>query len=545
VKKIPIEWRISAALLVAGAVIFGRTYGFPFLKYDDPLYVTENPVVRGGLTAEGIRWAFTTTYAAGRHPLTWLSHMTDVSLFGLDAGMHHLVNVFFHLANTLVLFFLLRRISGAVWRSAIVAALFCLHPLHVESVAWVAERRDVLSTLFYFLAIWGYGRYAEARTVGRWLPVFLFTALGLLAKPMVVTLPFVLLLLDLLPLSAQRDGGENGVPAPIRSLSWWGRRVLEKIPLFLLSAVSSLATLDALHRGAAYDPLPFRIRAGTAAVACVTYIGKMFLPVSLSVFYPHPRRFLSMTAAGLSALLLLAITAAAVSQWRRRPWLTFGWLWYVGVLVPVSGLVPAGTHAMADRYTYIPLVGLFLALTWELAGIAEKRNLPVRYRAAFAGAVLAVLSAATWIQLDYWRSPAALFTHALEVTENNWVAHAALGEEALEAGQYADAADHFRATLQIVWNGSARNNLGIALVRLGRPNEAIPLLSDLARDEPMNASARFHLGMALLQKGRFDEAAARFRETLGIDPSYPDAMKDLRLAEAGGHGGGQPTPGMP
>jgi tetratricopeptide (TPR) repeat protein len=518
---------IAAGLLAAVAAVYARSAGFDFINYDDPKYILENPAVRDGLTPEGVRWAFTATWAANWHPLTWLSHMLDVSLFGLDAGKHHLASVGFHMLNTLLLFHLLRRMTGTLWRSAFVAALFGLHPLHAESVLWIAERKDLLCGLFFFLSLWAYLRHAERPGAARYLPVLLFAALALLSKPMAVTLPFVMLLLDFWPL-----GRLPGAPAPpdrppLPRLPP-ARLLLEKAPLIAMSAASCVVTWHAQAAGGAVRAIPAGIRFQNAAVSYAAYIGKMLWPSGLAVFYPHPMESIAAWKVAGAALLLAAATIAALRAVRSAPWLAVGWGWYAGMLVPVIGLVQAGNQAMADRYTYLPLVGLFIAAAWGLYAAAERLAIPPRATAAAAAALLAALALASWRQAGYWRDSSALFTHALEVTGDNWVGRSVLGEKALEAGRWAEAADHFRAVLRVEpFSVEARNNLGAALMKQGKVDEAVSFLEETVRMNPRVAGVRFNLGLALKQQGRLDEAAAQFREVLRISPGDRAAQRQL------------------
>jgi tetratricopeptide (TPR) repeat protein len=526
-RRPPASYGIAIGLAAAVAVVYGRSAGFEFINYDDPKYVLENPMVRGGLTPAGIRWAITATWAANWHPLTWLSHMLDVSLFGLDAGKHHLVSVGFHLLNTLLLFRLLLRMTGTLWRSAFVAALFALHPLHAESVLWIAERKDVLSGTFFFLALGAYLRYAERPGRARYLLVMLLSALGLMAKPMLVTLPFVLLLLDFWPLG--RLPGSVAAPdrPPLPSVPP-GRILLEKLPLLALSAASCILTWHAQVVAGATRAIPAGIRIENAVVSYAAYIGKMLWPSSLAVFYPHPMDSIAAWKIGGAALLLAVVTAVALRLVRTAPWLAAGWFWYLGTLVPVIGLVQAGNQAMADRYTYLPLVGLFVVAAWGLAGLAAGLAIPPRATAAAAGLLLAALAACSWIQAGYWRDSSALFTHALEVTGDNWVGRSVLGEKALEAGRWEEAADHFRAVLRVEpFSVEARNNLGAALLKMGKVDEAVSFLEETVRMDPGVAGVRFNLGLALKQQGRLDEAAAQFREVLRISPGDRAAQRQL------------------
>ncbi|MFL6233870.1 MAG: glycosyltransferase family 39 protein [Thermoanaerobaculia bacterium] len=385
-----------------------------------------------GITRAGLAWAMTAKVASNWHPLTMLSHMLDSQLFGLDPAGHHATSLLLHLGNVLLLFEVLRRMTGAAGRSAAVAALFAVHPAHVESVAWVAERKDVLSALFWILAMGAWARYARQPSIGRYLLVALLMTLGLTAKPMVVTLPFALLLLDVWPLDRLALG--------------WRRLLIEKLPLLALSAASSLITLQYQKTSLApLDVVPWSLRAANALVSYVAYLGKLFLPRHLAVFYPIPLEIPAWKIAG-AALLLIALTAFSVWRARREPWLLTGWLWFLGTLVPVIGLVQVGRQAMADRYTYLPSIGLFLAVVWSVAGLGRKHRALL---AAAATIVILALAAITRIQISYWSDSATLYRHALAVTGDNYLAHIGLGKALMAEKDWNGAAEQFRAALAL------------------------------------------------------------------------------------------------
>jgi protein O-mannosyl-transferase len=410
---------ICVSLLLAVALVFGQTVGHEFINYDDQQYVYENPQVEGGLTLRGIAWAFTTSHASNWHPLTWLSHMVDCQLYGLHAGGHHLTNILLHAAAAILLFLVLWRMTGDLWPSAFVAAVFAVHPLRAESVAWVAERKDVLSGLFFLLILWAYVSYARHPfSPIRYLTVVVLFALGLMAKPMLVTLPFLLLLLDYWPL------GRIGLPAAGGGSFPFPRRVVvEKIPLLALAIASCMATfLVQVKAVVALDAIPISSRIANALVSYVAYMGNFFYPMGLAVFYPLPASGLPIWKVVGSTLALTGVSVAA-QAWRRRfPYLFVGWFWYLGMFVPVIGLVQVGSHSMADRYTYLPQIGLCLAVTWGVTQIAVSRH----YRRWVCGvaSVLAVLvlMGIAWRQTSYWRDSETLFTHALACTANNYIA---------------------------------------------------------------------------------------------------------------------------
>lgn len=448
-KRLPVLLAAALALLILLA--FLPVLGNGFVNLDDGHYVTRNFWVRKGLTRGGLAWIWTANVANNWHPLTVLSHMLDCQIFGLVPAGHHLTSLFLHLANVLLLFEVLRRMTGAVWRSAAVAALFGVHPLHVESVAWVAERKDVLSAFFWILAMGAYARYALRPSLGRYLLVALAMALGLMAKPMVVTLPFVLLLLDVWPLGRLRF--EPG----------WGRRLarlaVEKLPLLGLSAAASLVTLQYQTTSLVdLEVVPWKLRLANAAVSYAAYLGKLLLPRNLAVFYPLPLEIPAWKAAGAAALIAV-LTALAVWRARKAPWLLVGWLWFLGTLVPVIGLVQVGRQAMADRYTYLPSIGLFLAACWGLAELAGDRAGRRAVLAAASVMAILALAAATRAQVRHWSDSVALFQHALEVTEDNYVAHIGLAKALATERDWAGAAEHYRAALAL--------RPGLREVRLG------------------------------------------------------------------------------
>ncbi len=532
-RKYPVPASFLAVLSVLVLAVFLRTGGNSFITLDDNDYVCRNPRVAAGLTAEGLHFAFTTDMDAGWIPLTWLSRMADVSLFGMDAGKQHLVNVLFHLLNTLLLFLVLRRMTGRDWESAAVAALFGVHPLHVESVAWVVERKDVLAGFFWMLAMGAYARYAAEPSPSRYLPVAVFFLLGMMSKPTVVTLPFVLLLLDYWPLCRLRAFGvaksEEGAPA-FRPASA-GRLVLEKLPLFALSAAVSAAVFF-MHRNigcmADSDVLPLWARGGNALVSCVAYLRKTVWPSDLAVFYPHPGTHLAVWKIAASALVLSGATAAVVAFARRRRWLATGWFWFLGTLVPVIGLVQAGSQSMADRYTYLPLIGVFLIAAWGGSELASLWTNGRRVLSALGGAVILLLAGVSFVQAGYWKDSVTLYARAVEVTENNWLVQNQLGLTYYDLGRCEEAVAAFRKALKIrpgragIWN-----NLGMAYLRLGRHEEGFAAYREALRIDPGFADAWVNSGAAFRKIGRFREAVAAYREAARLAPNDADAWNGL------------------
>lgn len=531
---------VVLALLFAGAfALYSPALHHPFIDLDDPQYVTENPHLAGGLTPAAVAWAFSSFDAANWHPLTWLSHLADVSLFGFAPAGHHFTSVLLHAVNTVLLFLFFWRTTRALWSSGILAALFAVHPLRVESVAWVAERKDVLSASFWLLTMLAYAAYAQRGGRSRYALVVALFALGLLAKPMLVTLPLALLLLDLWPLGRwrlARDGARD-----------LGRLVLEKVPLLALAVLSSVITFVAQRRGGALrggEFLPFAGRAANALLSYAKYIGKTLWPAALAPFYPLPATAPPLASAALSAALLLAISAAAVALVRRRPYLLVGWLWFLGTLAPVIGLIQVGEQAMADRYMYLPGIGLLVMAVWGLADLAGAVRAPrAALIAAAAGAVIA-LSAVTFVQLGYWSSTRTLFAHAKAVVKDNWFAEFVLGSALEKEGAVDQAIDQYRAALRLRPSRPAlHNNLGHALFTQGRVDEAIAEYREALHLLPRFVGALNNLGQATEEQGRVDEAIRIYQQALQIEPDDPDVHNNLgralflkgRLPDAIGH----------
>jgi tetratricopeptide (TPR) repeat protein len=532
-------------LLVATTLsVYWQVRKHEFVNLDDDLYVTENRYVQAGLTQEGVVWAFTDTSQADLWlPLTWLSLMLDSELYGLKAGGYKFTNVLFHLANTLLLFLVLKRMTGRLWPSAFVAGLFALHPLHVESVAWVTERKDVLSTLFWMLTMWAYLGYVERPGIKRYLVVISMFILGLMAKPMLVTLPFVLLLLDYWPLNRLHQAGNDlggerchRPPANLVKSNSLFSLVLEKSPLIFLAAVTSVATLLAQHRGGALesvDFLPIKARIANSLVAYVSYIGKMIWPRPLAVFYPHPGSGLPLWQAVGAGLLLACISVVLVRASRRYPYLMVGWFWYLGTLVPVIGLVQAGVQAMADRFTYVPLIGLFIITAWGIPDLLARWR---HRRIVLSLAAIAILSMAmifSWLQIQLWQNSLSLFEHTLSVTQNNWLVHNNLGLALMESGRLNEAVSHISEALRIKPDyAEAHNNLGVALGEGGNLNEAISHYSEALRIKPDYAEAHNNLGIALARQGRLQEAVNHFSEAVRVNPDFAKAHNNLGIALA-------------
>ena len=515
---------ICLLIIALNLAIYAQTVTFDFVLYDDPDYVTQNPVVQEGVTAGGMAWALTAMHASNWHPLTWVSHMLDFQLFGFNAGGHHLTSVLLHILNTLALFVLFRRLTAEPWPSAFVAALFAVHPLHVESVAWVAERKDVLSTLFFLLATLAYVGYVHKGGAWRYAGVAVLFALGLMAKPMVVTLPLVLLLLDYWPLRRQQS---------------WAKLVVEKLPLFALSAASSVLTMISQRAGGsmeATDLVPLHFRIVNATISYARYLGKIVWPTDLAVLYPHPNLAggtpwdaWQLAAAG-SLLVVITVLVVALAGRRRYP--VVGWFFFVITLLPVIGLVQVGQQAIADRYTYVPSIGLFVVVAWgALDGLRSLPWNPTVKRAVIAIAASAVVvagAAASSVQVSHWRNSLTLFERTLAVTAPTPIMLSNLGVVLAEQRRFDEAIDCQRRALEIKPDyGRAHNNLGITLQLTGRLDEAIQHYRWAVEINPDSAAAHNNLATALRAAGRSSEAVEHYRRAVEIDPGLDRARRSL------------------
>jgi tetratricopeptide (TPR) repeat protein len=537
---------ISVLLVLATLAAYGGAGENGFVEtHDDNEYVTHNPHVRAGLTADGVIWALTATAAANWHPLTWLSLMLDAQWNGANPRGYHWTNVILHAANAVLFFLVWWRMTGAVWRSALLAALFALHPLHVESVAWISERKDVLSTLFWVLAMAAYTGYVRQPGVGRYLLVVLLFALGLTAKPMLVTLPFVFLLLDYWPLrriatEAEKSADSRAIghppdPIPRFSHASFAWLIVEKIPLLVLSLASAGVTLAVQSAGGAVmsvEKVPLEDRLGNALVAYGRYVGKALWPTDLAAFYPlvaSGRPLWQLLAAGLTIAI---ITASVILMRRRYPYLLVGWLWYLGTLVPVIGLVQVGMQALADRYTYIPLLGLFVMVSWGLADLGDSWRIPVSVRAAGTALVLAGCLVLTRAQVRYWRDDLVLWKHALEVTKANSLAHLNYGLALDWQGRVGSAIAEYQQALQLRDPfPEARYNLARALARQGQWEEAVRNYELALPGNPNAAEIHSNLGVALAQQGKLEEACAHFALAVRLNPSLPSVYVNLGLTQ--------------
>ena len=523
------RWLAVLLLIAATLVVYAPVWEFGFVDLDDDLYILDNLRVQSGLSWTNVGWALTALKAGFWHPLTWLSHMADCQIFGLQPAGHHVTSLVIHLANTVLLFWVLQLMTSALWPSALVAALFSLHPLNVESVAWIAERKNVLSTFFGLLAIWAYVKYVEKPDWRRYLFLTALFVLGLMSKPMLVTLPCVLLLLDYWPLN--RFGADPG-----KFFKKLPELALEKAPLLLLSLTAGPLALLAESRAGALPDLgafPLSVRFSNALVAYTSYLSKLFWPTDLVPFYPHPGASLEIWRIVLSFVFLIAVSVVVVRRARSVPYLVVGWLWYLGTLFPVSGLIQVGGHAMADRYAYLPLIGVFILLVW--GGWGWLGDFPVARR--WGGAALLCLfvgmMVTTRTQLNHWQSSVALFEHVIRSTENNHLAHNNLGIALLERGRMEEAAAQFAEALKIKpGNSTSLFNLGLTMKRRGKTEEAERYFLKALEENPTLAVAHNNLGIILEEQGASEEAFQHFHQAVRLDPRLPAAHTNLGRALA-------------
>jgi tetratricopeptide (TPR) repeat protein len=556
---------ISLCLVLMTLVVFGQIRYYDFLILDDYAYIVENPHVRSGLSVENVLWAFTSYW----HPLTWLSHMLDCEIYGLNPPGHHVHALLLHAANALLLFLVLRNMTGALWRSAFVAAVFALHPLRIESVAWVAERKDVLAAFFWMTTLWAYLKFTRKPSAANYILTIFIFAFGLMAKPTLVTLPFVVILLDYWPLGRFRFGLYNTIHSAdsggnIRSPAMI---ILEKVPLLLLAAGSSLVTFLAVKMAGGINPdaVPLALRAENALISYVKYLGEMIWPTDLAVLYPHSPDPLSFWSVAGSLFLLGCVSFVVFLQATRQPYLVVGWLWYLGTLVPVIGLVQVGAQTMADRFTYVPHVGLSIAAVWGVSDLTSRwprRNILL---AVISGLILCSLALSTHRQLPYWKDSISLLSRAIQVTRNNFLAHHFLGNalsrehrlpeaihqfsEALkinprhlpslynlafimaQEGMLEEATDHYNRALQLSPNDATiYNNLGNLLARQGKSGEAIRHYSKALEIKPDYAPAHNNLGNLFMEEGKTEQAIIHYSAALRIEPGLSEARHNLKLA---------------
>jgi protein O-mannosyl-transferase len=518
-------------LIVLTLSVYWQVLDFGFLNFDDNRYVTQNTHVNKGLTLKGVIWAFTQPYVSNWHPVTWLSHMLDFNIYGSNPSGHHLTNLLFHIANTLLLFGVLLKMTGAIWRCGLVAVLFALHPLNVESVVWIAERKNVLSTFFGLLTIWAYIGYVENKSVRRYLLVALFLALSLMAKPMLVTLPFVLLLLDFWPLKRGCEPVTH--TGSILKTQTLAKLIVEKIPLFILVTLASITTYIVQKSGGAMRSAEFSsfyFRTANALISYLDYLGKMLWPQGLSVFYPHPGNDLSAWKVLLCAGVLAGITIGVVRGIHRASYLAVGWFWYLGTMVPVIGIVQVGEQAMADRYMYVPMIGIFIAMAWALPESMKNGKLKL----APVLAIIPILIVLTWVQVSHWRNSITLFEHAISVTKTEApsfvIAYNNLGHALAGENRYEEAVTQFRRAIKINPHYSkAHNNLGHSLSELKRHDEAIEHYQQAINVEADYAEAFNNLANELAQKDKLEESIAYYKKAIHFKEDYAEAYFNLGI----------------
>jgi len=530
---------ITSLLLLGSLVGYWRVAGNQFIQsFDDAEYITQNAQIQNGLTVDGIKWAFTSGYAANWHPVTWISHMLDIQFFGLNPAGHHLMSLLLHLANTVILFFLLNRMTGGLWQSAFVAAIFALHPLHVESVAFVAERKDVLSTLFLLLTTWAYLLWTKRPTRRRYTSMMLLYALGLMTKPMLVTLPFVLLLLDYWPLSRMtaRSDERTKTTRATSTIRW--RTLLplisEKFPLFLLAAASGVVTMVVQRQYTAVqstDVFPMTTRIANALASYLQYLEKTVWPENLAFYYPHQGESLPVWQLPVALVILVAIMALVFRVRYSKPYLAVGWLWYLGTLVPVIGLVQVGGQALADRYMYVPMIGLLLMAAWGINDVTSRWAHRRTTVAIASGGLMIVLIILTQKQVGFWGNSFTLLQRAVDVTENNWLAHNNLGFAYFQQGKMDDALSHLGEAVRINPNYTqAHINMAIVLDGQGRTKEAREHYIAALRLNNNLPEAHCNVGIGFYREGRNEEAISHYVEALRLKPDFFEAHVNLATA---------------
>ena len=549
-QKLPNKYLVCGIYLfltIITLAVFGQICRHDFVDYDDGQYVTRNDHVKNGFSIGSIKWAFTEPHVANWHPLTSMSHMLDCELFGLNPFGHHLVSLLLHVINTLLLFAILKKITRKIWLSAIVALIFAIHPLRMESVAWVSERKDVLSGMFWMLTMYAYVRYAQVPGTKRYIPVVLFFVLGLMSKPMVITLPFVLLLMDYWPLNRLKVGKQaelkvkNKEPGDEIKKFSAGTLILEKVPLFLLMIASSIVTFIFQRWGGGinnFETWPLRERLSNAAVSYVRYIGKIFYPAKLTPFYPHPGNSLALWQVILAVMILLAITFIVIRMRRTRPYLLIGWLWFLGTMVPVIGLIQVGSQAMADRYTYIPSIGLYIAVVWLVAELTKNNRIMKVTASVLTALIIVSLMLSTFWQLQYWKNNETLFTHAIDINENNYIMQNNYGNFLLGKGQYEQAIKHFSKAIEIKKNyalarenlARAYNDLAVALQKENKIDLAMKNWHAALAMDPNHSKANYNVGLIMCQQGKYDQAINCFKKVLKSQPDWYKPYNDIALA---------------
>ncbi len=526
------EFIICMFIIIAVFAAYWQLPKNSFISFDDDIYVTKNIHVQAGFSLENIKWAFTTFHAFNWHPVVWFSHMMDYQLFGLNASMHHLMSLLFHITNSVLLFIVLRSMTNTLWPSAFVAVLFAVHPLHVESVAWVSERKDLLSTLFLLLTTLGYYRYVKKKGIENYIPVFLLYALGLMSKPMLVTLPFVFLLFDLWPIQRIKISyyiQNKEIKIKKEKISYL---ILEKIPLFILSAASSVITFIAQKEGGIVQSLqefPLKIRLANTFISYIRYIGKMFIPVDLAFYYPYPADFLTWKVL-IALLIMIFITIFAIKKVKAMPFFLVGWLWYVGTLIPAIGLVQVATQSMADRYTYIPLIGLFIIIAWGSKTFYDTYHCSSKLITAVSAIVIIVFMSLTWKQVRYWENDIQLYSHDVKVTIDNPLSNYHLGLAIEKQGKIEEAIRYYTEAVRIKPDFlRVRNSLGNAFVKLEKYEDAIIHYTYALTLKKNYADGHFNLGFAFMHLGKTEDAVRQYKRAIEIDKDHADAHYNLGL----------------
>ena len=532
--RVRFEFVISLLLILAIIVVYYQTKNFDFVLLDDDVYITNNPFVAGGWRSENIKWAFLNSHGGFWIPLTWLTYMVDSQLHGLDAGYYHITNLIFHIINTLLLFTIFRQMTGDIWQSGFIAALFALHPVHVESVAWVSERKDLLFGFFWLLTMWSYHHYVKQPAVWRYSLVILFFVAGLMSKPMIVTLPFVLLLCDYWPLKRFQFKKYQlpDVAYPKISIV---KMVLEKVPLIILSIGASVLTFMQQQAHGAVSSIensPINQRLANALISYVKYLAKMLWPHDLTAMYPYPPAIPFWQIAG-ACLLLAFISLLTMKHFAKHPYLAIGWLWFLGTFIPVIGIIKIGSHAMADRYTYITFIGLYVMIAWGVPGMLNQFRYKKIVLASAAVALIVVLMITAKSQTSYWANSIRLFNHSIEVSQNNFLAHRNLGLALSYRGQLDEAVEHFKQALSInPKSAKCYNDIGTYLMLKGKYDDSIGYFKKALSFQPNFPKAHNNLGLVLMAKQKYAEAASHFQEALRANPDFKPARKNLQKAIA-------------
>ena len=523
-----LRYIVAATLIAASVTAFGSIAGNDFINLDDNTYITENHKIQSGIHLETIEWAFTSFSSANWHPVTWLSHLLDWQLFGASASGHHIVSLLFHIGAVIFLFLFLNRMTGRLWPAAFAAAFFALHPLRVESVAWVAERKDVLSLFFAMACLYVYGFYVQTPKLSRYLLCLILFALGLMSKPVLVTIPFVMLLLDYWPLERWQKAFNGTGFQSFRGL------ILEKVPFFCLTVVSSVVTLLAQHQAGAVlniESLPLYKRIANMIVSYVAYLGKIFWPVDLAVLYPYDFSLPAWKVI-VSGIILMSVTLAVIYCIRKLPFLFVGWCWYLGTLSPVSGLVQVGAQAMADRYTYLPSVGIAIIISYSVASMVEQKYLRKEVVFFVAAIVLTAMIILTRVQCGYWKNSTVLFQHTLRLTKSNHIVHNNLGTTLLRQGKLEESIKHTSEAIRLKPNYEvAYFNRGTAYAGIGQLNHALKDFNETLRLDPRHVEALNSRGVVYARRGQYQTAIKDFNMAIDLANDYSDAYNNRAIVQ--------------